>query len=199
MRRGDGMNDLVNPNAPRDKSRQYALPERERRFLLAGLPGGEPIVRTARITDNYLLATRLRIRRWVETADGATTTVFKLTQKVPAPDGGPGLITTFYLNQTEYEVLAALPARQLHKTRYSIPPFSIDVFDPPLHGLTMAEAEFASDEALRAFVPPSFAIAEVTADIRFTGGCLATTTRDDLLRALASVGIHPAGQGRTEL
>ena len=186
------MDDVLNPSAPPDKSRKYALPERERRFLLAGLPENRPVVRTTRITDNYLQGTRLRVRRSVESADGVTTTIYKLSQKVPAPDDRPGLITTIYLSQAEYDVLAAIPAPHLSKTRYSMPPFAVDVFDPPLNGLTMAEVELASDEAMHAFTPPSFAVAEVTSDIRFTGGRLVTTTRDELLRALASLGIDPA-------
>jgi len=183
--------DILNPSAPPDKSRKYALPERERRFLLACLPDNPVIVRTARITDHYLLGTRLRVRHTVEAADGSTRVVYKFTQKVPAPDGSPGLITTVYLDQAEYDALTTLPARQLRKTRYSIPPFGIDVFDPPLHGLTMAEIEFPSEAAFHAFAPPSFAVAEVTNDIRFTGGRLVTTTRDALLQALADFEIYP--------
>lgn len=187
------MNHVVNPHAPRDKSRKYALAERERRFLLAGLPDDQPIVRTAQITDRYLVGTRLRLRLSVETAGGSTTTVYKLTQKVPAADGGPGLITTFYLSQAEYDALATLPMRQLQKTRYSMPPFGVDVFAPPLHGLTMAEAEFASEADLHAFVIPPFAIAEVTHDARFTGGSLVTMGRDELLQLLASFGLLADG------
>ena len=190
MTGGGTPNHVVNPSAPRDKSRKYALPERERRFLLAGVPD-QPIVRTTRITDSYLVGTRLRIRQAVETTAGSTTVVYKLTQKVPAADGGPGLITTFYLSEPEYNALTTLPAQQLLKTRYSIPPFGIDVFDPPLHGLTLGEVELASDKALRAFVPPPFAVAEITRDVRFTGGRLATTERDELLRVLLSFGIVP--------
>ncbi len=187
------MDDVLNPSAPVDKSRKYALPERERRFLLAGLPEDRPVLRTTQITDYYVPGTRLRIRRSVESANGVTNTVYKLTQKVPAADGRPGLITTIYLSRAEYEVFAAIPAQQLRKTRYSMPPFGVDVFAPPLNGLTMAEVELASDEAMRAFAPPSFAVAEVTADVRFTGGRLVTTTRDELLRTLASFGVYPAG------
>ena len=187
------MTDLRHPDAPPDKSLKYALPERERRYLLSCVPDNQPIVRTALITDRYLLGTRLRIRRSIETADGATATIYKLTQKVPAGDGSPGLITTLYLSRGEYAALAAVSGRQLTKTRYSIPPFGVDVFDPPLHGLTMAEIEFSSDDAMQAFAPPPFAVAEVTRDIRFAGGCLVTTTRDELLRLLASFGIRTAG------
>jgi len=183
---------LINPSAPPNKSYKYALPERERRFLLVRRPDNQPIVRTAAITDLYLIDTRLRIRRTVETADGTTTTVYKLTQKVPAADGSPGLITTLYLSQREYDAFAAVPARRLTKTRYSMPPLGVDVFDPPLHGLTMAEAEFPTDEAMHGFKPPSFAIAEVTHDVRFTGGRLVVTPREELLQTLASFGIAPS-------
>lgn len=181
---------VINPSAPPGKSRKYALFERERCFLLAALPD-RPVVRTTRITDRYVLGTRLRIRQMVEAAGGSTTVVYKLTQKVPAADSGPGLITTFYLSERESTALAALPAQKLRKTRYSMPPFGVDVFDPPLNGLTLAEVEFASDDALNAFVPPPFAVAEVTRDVRFTGGRLVTTDRDELLQILASFGIRP--------
>jgi CYTH domain-containing protein len=185
------MDEISHPDAPLDKSLKYARPECERRFLLADLPTAVRIVRTAHITDRYVVGTRLRIRRSVETSDGSTQTIYKLTQKVPRPDGGQGLITTIYLSEAEYTVVAAVPATPLRKTRYSIPPFGVDVFDPPLHGLIMAEVDFTSAENRACFVPPSFAVAEVTDDIRFTGGRLVTTTRDELLALLASFGIYP--------
>jgi CYTH domain-containing protein len=47
-----------------------------------------------------------------------------------------------------------------------------DVFDPPLHGLVLAEAEFATDEDMCTFEPPENIVAEVTDDPRFTGGRL---------------------------
>ena len=181
--------DVTNPSAPAGRSSKYALRECERRFLLRGLPD-LPIVRSVRITDSYLIGTRMRLRRWDETHEGSTATIYKFTQKIAAPAGGPGLITTFYLDATEYAALSAVPARQLHKTRYSMPPLVVDVFDPPLHGLMMAETEFETEEALLAFVPPPFTVAEVTRDARFNGGSLATVARVDLLRALADFGIE---------
>lgn len=169
---------------------KYARVERERRFLLAAPPAG-PHTEARRITDRYLTGTRLRLRR-VERA-GAEPEL-KLTQKIPAdrPGAVQGLITTAYLSPAEYEVLAGLPAAVLAKSRYSFPPLGVDVFEPPLHGLVLAEAEFGSDAAARAFAVPPFAVAEVTADARFTGGRLATATRADLLRWLAGFGIAPA-------
>ena len=79
----------------------------------------------------------------------------------------------------------------LSKTRLSIPPLSIDVFDPPLHGLVLADAEFSTDEAAQSFLQPAAAIAEVTDDARFTGGTLVRTRRHDLLAWLAEYGIEP--------
>jgi CYTH domain-containing protein len=182
--------DIRHPDAPAGKARKYAQPERERRFLLAGLPPGD-IVRSVALTDLYLPGTRLRLRRAVDTADGGT--IYKLTQKVPAADGGPGLITTVYLDAVEYERLATVPALELRKTRHSMPPFGVDVFAPPLHGLFLAEREFSSDEDLHAFAPPPFALAEVTSDPRFAGGRLVVTARDELLRTLASFGLGAGG------
>jgi hypothetical protein len=184
----------TNPSAPPDKNCKYARPEWERRFLLAGPPPGTP-VKTAEITDRYLLGTRLRLRRTVETessesGSGSTRTYFKLTQKIPAPDGAPGLITTVYLDAAEYERLSALPAAVLRKTRLSIPPLGVDVFAAPLAGLCLAEAEFDSTAELQAFAVPTCAVAEVTRDPRFTGGRFAVMSAEELAALLSEFGIR---------
>ena len=182
--------DLINPDAPAQKSAKYALREYERRFLLHEIPGGS-FERSLRITDNYISGTRLRVRRVVENRDGVSTPTYKLTQKVAAPDGGPGLTTNFYLNEAEYNLLAALPCHRLSKVRYGLPPFVVDVFEAPLDGLVTAEAEFADEKSLQAFEPPSFVVAEVTTDVRFTGGRLAVMTREELLQLLADFALAP--------
>jgi len=76
----------------------------------------------------------------------------------------------------------------LTKTRYSVPPFGIDVFDPPLHGLVLAEAEFDTDADMQNFQPPDSVIVQVTSDARFTGGRLVHTSREQLLSWLADYG-----------
>lgn len=169
---------------------KYARIERERRFLLASLPPASSLTASRRITDRYLPGTRLRLRR-VDYSNGAACE-FKFTQKVPAgrPGHVQGLITNTYLSATEYELLALIPAEVLSKTRFSLPPLSIDVFDPPLHGLVLADVEFTTDEAAGSFQLPPIAVAEVTDDFRFTGGNLARTRRHDLLVWLAEYGIE---------
>jgi CYTH domain-containing protein len=170
---------------------KYARVERERRFLLAGPPLASAVITTRRITDRYLPGTRLRLRR-IERPESEACE-YKLTQKVPADRPGPvqGLITNTYLSRAEYDLLASLPAAVLFKTRFSVPPLGIDVFDPPLHGLVLAEAEFTTEKAARSFRPPQETIAEVTDDTRFTGGRLVHTRRHDLLAWLAEYGINP--------
>jgi len=178
------------PQAP-IRDGKYARVERERRFLLAGPPSPLAATRSRRITDRYLPGTRLRLRR-VDYGDGGACE-FKFTQKVPAgrPGHVQGLITNTYLSTAEYDLLASLPAQVLTKTRLSVPPLSVDVFDAPLHGLVMADAEFSTDEEAQSFLQPPVAVAEVTDDPRFTGGSLARTRRPDLLAWLAEYGIEP--------
>ncbi|MGI5461259.1 hypothetical protein ACQEWB_50565 [Streptomyces sp. CA-249302] len=171
---------------------RYARVERERRFLLAEPPLPSSVTASRVITDRYLPGTRLRLRR-AEFRDGRCE--LKLTQKVPLPRPGSvqGLITNTYLSPAEYELLASLPATLLSKTRLSVPPLGVDVFDGRLQGLVLAEAEFTTDEEAQSFVPPPACVAEVTDDARFTGGRLLKTSRRELLGWLAAYGIHPAG------
>ncbi|GAA2129314.1 hypothetical protein [Actinomadura napierensis] len=182
-------NDSSSPESIREG--KYARVERERRFLLAAPPPLTAATAIRRITDRYLVGTRLRLRRVEHLNSG--TREFKLTQKVPAHQAGPvqGLITNIYLNRPEYDRLASLPAMELSKTRFSVPPLGIDVFDPPLNGLVLGEAEFATDEEASSFVPPHGITAEVTDDARFTGGRLVQTERHELLEWLAEYEITP--------
>lgn len=172
-------------SAPAGKSLKYARPERERRFLLASLPAAE-VARSARILDLYLTGTRLRLRRSEETAGGRTEVHYKLTQKVPGPDGTAAALTTIYLDREEYDVLATLPARRLSKTRHFIAPYAVDVFEPPLHGLVLAEIDLEGESEGE---PPPFALAEVTRDLRFTGGRLAAASREELVALLGEFGL----------
>ncbi len=53
---------------------------------------------------------------------------------------------------------------------------SIDQFHGPLEGLLLAEVDFGPHGDPSALSMPSFALAEVTDDERFTGARLAVTT-----------------------
>jgi CYTH domain-containing protein len=93
------------------------------------------------------------------------------------------------LTRPEFEVLAGLPAKQFSKTRYTVPPLGIDVFENTLEGLFLAEAEFDSPSEAESFSVPDYVVREVSEDDRFTGGRLVRVTRPELARWLGEFGI----------
>ena len=180
---------ILGKNVEMQSEHKYARVERERRFLLDRFPVDVNVVRTRRIIDHYIDGTTLRLR---EQREEHGPTRFKLTQKVPARASGAqeGLITSMYLTQDEFYVLTQLSAKRLSKTRFSVPPFGIDVFEGTLGGLVLGEAEFDSAGAADALTLPSFIRAEVSADNRFTGGRLVGASRHDIQTWLLEYGIR---------
>ena len=166
---------------------KYARIERERRFLLTRFPSDANVVRIRRIIDHYIDGTTLRLR---EQSEDSGPAMFKLTQKLPARAYGAqqGWITTMYLTKEEFCILAQLSAKKLSKTRYSVPPFGIDVFEGTLQGLLIAEAEFDSAAAADTLTLPAFISREVSADNRFTGGQLVRASRQDIRTWLLEYG-----------
>jgi CYTH domain-containing protein len=150
---------------------RYAREERERRWVLRGLPDG--LSDGVRIADHYLSGTGLRLRRM----ESGNEVVRKLGQKVrPAPASPKAVkLTNMYLSEAEYLLLSGLGGASLHKTRWRWPPpaesMAIDEFHGPLAGLVMAELEIEPGAA--PVDPPLLALMEVTDDDRFSGGALA--------------------------
>ncbi|MET0411243.1 MAG: hypothetical protein ABW217_08095, partial [Polyangiaceae bacterium] len=101
----------------------------------------------------------------------------KLTRKADV-DPATRFLTTIYLPEPEFAVLAAsLQGARLRKLRHRLQAptgvsLSVDEFQGELAGLILIEAEFATDEERAAFPSPPFALREVTADLRYTGGQL---------------------------
>jgi len=168
---------------------KYARIEWERRFLLDRFPGHAIITRVRHIEDRYIEGTTLRLRRQ---SDDDGQMVFKLTQKLADKAAGArqGLITSMYLTATEFGVLAALPAKMLTKSRHSVPPFGIDVFDGVLNGLVLAEVEFHSAVEVATLQLPSFIGPEVSDDPRFTGGRLVAVSQEELKNWVAQYEIE---------
>lgn len=175
---------MLNSSAPASKQTKYALAELERRFLLSSVPD-EPVQRL-QLEDRYVRDTRLRLRR-MQAEDGELT--YKLTQKVPAPAGGPGLITTIYIDATEYRTLAALPADVLRKERLKVPPFAVDLFEGPFLGLVIGEVEFDTEVEMNAYrPPPEIVIREITGDTRLTCAALAAADQSHVRDVMAAAG-----------
>lgn len=116
-------------------SSRYARTERERRFLLPGVPDLPAGFDVRLIEDRYLDGTRLRV--WVVRQDGYDP-VLKLGQKTrlepvqPPSASDPSVAhTSLYLDRAEYELLRVLPGRDLTKTRTLLtwdgPPVAVDV------------------------------------------------------------------------
>jgi CYTH domain-containing protein len=172
-------------------SYKYAQIEYERRFLLRQLPSDLQYEQFIQITDVYIPYTRLRLRKMASPSGGIPA--LKLTQKYSRSDlpASQTIITNFYLNEVEFDTLAGLSGRSISKQRYTYHHaghrWSLDVFQGPLHGLILAEVEAQSAEALAQIPMPSFALKEVTGDLRFTGGVLIEATTETIAALSADV------------
>jgi CYTH domain-containing protein len=160
---------------------KYAHPEVERKFLVATIPSGSTF--SADILDHYIPQTTLRLRR-MQTEHNVT---FKLGQKLRVHPEETRVIfhTSVYLSAAEYVLFAsALPSHRLEKRRFRFHagtlPMSIDQFHGPLEGLVLAEVDFGPHGDPSTLSMPSFALAEVTDDERFTGARLALTTESQV-------------------
>ncbi|MCW3095250.1 MAG: hypothetical protein JWL77_868 [Chthonomonadaceae bacterium] len=155
---------------------KYAQLEIERRMLIPpeSLPDLSRLPYVD-IEDRYLNAGRLRLRKM--TAAGATESIYKFCKKYGSDDTYKEPIVNIYLTREEYEVLMALPGRDLIKRRYRYEyqgcRFSIDAHMGLWAGLYLCECEAASIAELMAIVFPPFAVEDVTADARYSGSGLA--------------------------
>ncbi|HEY5411581.1 MAG TPA: hypothetical protein VIJ94_12745 [Caulobacteraceae bacterium] len=154
---------------------KYAWVERERRWLCHDVPV-ERIIRREALNDLYVAGTQLRLREALPMEGGPP--MRRLGRKA---DVTPSvrLLTSIYLSPDEFHLLSSLPGNRLRKTRHYLgkvagADVSVDVFEGPLSGLIMAEAEFDDAEAMRKYPMPDFAFREVTDDIHYTGGVLVT-------------------------
>jgi CYTH domain-containing protein len=179
-------------NAVSGQAGKYARFELERRFVVGRLPEGIAEGRGWRISDRYIKNTQLRLRR-MEPLHGGEA-IFKLGQKhVPSPpDFSRMTITNIYLTGDEYAVLAQLRALELHKVRHQIEHddhiYSVDVFDAHLARLVLAEVGFETPEEMdRPLDLPPWLTCEVTNDIRFTGGALASLTPDQAAELIRQI------------
>ena len=170
---------------------KYARFELERRFLLERVPEAVRCDAGWRITDRYIVGTRMRLRRLEPLGGGET--ICKLARKEASapPDSTRTTITNIYLRPGEYDVFAALPARELRKTRHRLTDdgrtYAVDVFDGTLAGLVLAEVEFETSEELERFPLPGWVVSEVSHDVRFTGGALAALAEGEAAAFLRKV------------
>lgn len=151
-------------------SLKYAVVERERRYILASLPGGVTGARD--IVDRYVTGTRMRLRE-VREDDGRTVTR-KLGHKVRLTEGPIEVAcTNLYLNDDEWSLLAALPAQQLRKRRHFVHRDGLLIaIDEHADGTLIAEID--DHDQPSGFVPEWLDVVDdVTSDEAWTGVGLA--------------------------
>lgn len=150
-------------------SLKYAVVERERRYRLGRLPDG--VSSTKEVLDRYVTGTRLRLRE-VRESDGTVTR--KLGHKVRLTDGPAEVAcTNFYLDDAEWALLAALPARLLRKRRHMVRRDGLLVaVDEHEDGTLIAEIDDGDQPS--EFVPEWLDVVDdVTSDEAWTGAQLA--------------------------
>lgn len=152
---------------------KYAWVEHERRWLCRELPF-DRVISAETYNDLYVTGTQLRLREAVPLDGGPA--MLRLGRKADV-SASVRLLTSIYLSPEEFRLLSDLPGHRLRKTRHALGKVGgadvfVDVFEGPLSGLIMAEAEFETVEAMEAWPTPDFAYREVTDDIRYTGGRL---------------------------
>lgn len=165
--------------------------ERERRWLLAVPPPVATTDDVLTITDRYLTGSRLRLR---ETVSATGEVVRKLGHKVRLSAGPQEVAcTSLYLDDGEWALLCALEAHVLSKERRRMVvdgvALALDVFGGDCAGLVLAEID-RGDNADTGLPEGLGAVAEVTADERFTGGRLAEGSRQELLAAVEEYGLE---------
>ena len=154
-------------------SLKYAVVEHERRWLVGRVPDG--VVEVREIRDRYVDGTRLRLR---EVRHGDGTVVRKLTQKVRLGEGPREVAcTNLYLDDGEWDLLQALPGRELRKRRHLVVRDGLGVaVDEHEDGTLVAELDGGDEPPAQ--VPAWLdVVREVTDDEAFTGTGLARSPR----------------------
>lgn len=123
--------------------------------------------------------------------------VYEMTKKVlvSGTDSSHQIEHTIPLSQDEFDALATVQGKKVHKIRhYYINEgitYEIDVFRNDLKGLILVDVEFPSNEAKSIFVAPSWFGADVTQEKFVAGGVLCGKSYADLESQLKVFGYSP--------
>ncbi len=167
--------------------------EFELTYLVKELPIGVLSSTAKEILDIYLPANAdhaiLRIRK--------SGDKYEITKKVPAhgTDSSHQIENTIPLTPEEFADLSTLPGKRVRKLRYYYheagTDYEVDVFQDALQGLVVADVEFDSNEAKAAFVPPVWALADVTQEKFIAGGVLCGKSYSDIAASLEQYNYQP--------
>lgn len=171
--------------------------EFRRKYLIEALP--EPLTRASRhlqIFDNYINATRMRIR---SVRDPETKVwSWSMQQRIGAESGELASlkIGELYLSEAEHTVFEIFEGTEIRKNRYfhevDRMPFAFDVYLGALWGLNIANVDFPDEASLLKYEPPPFAVFEVTHDPFFLGENLVEKKFEDVQAEVAKIGSSAA-------
>ena len=170
-----------------------AQTELHRLFLIERLP--EPLTRASshlQLFDNYIENTRIRLRNIRDPYSKTWTRI--LQQRFPAAEGEFAVtkLAEIHLNDAEYTAFAHFEGREIRKNRYfhefDRVSFAFDVYLGGLWGLNTARVDFETRDRMENFIPPPFAIFEVTNDAFFVGENLVRKQFTDVQAEVARIG-----------
>lgn len=170
-------------------------------FLFGELP--EPLTRSSehlQFFDNYIENTRLRLRTIRSPLSKEWNYILEQRFPVDDTDLSRWNVAEIYLNEAEHAAFEPFEGREIRKNervesselrfnRYFFEArgnqFELDLFLNPLWGLNLAKVYFDTEEEMKNFPMPDFAIAEVTQNSFFTGANLIGKTITDVQAELA--------------
>ena len=165
-----------------------------RLFLIDALPAPlTPASTHIQLFDNYITDTRLRLRsiRIPETKEWT----YLLQQRLilNAGDLSSLKVAEMHLNELEHAQLETFEGNEIRKNRYFHEfdgrSFAFDVYLGKLWGLNRALVDFHSENELRAFLPPPFAVFEVTFEPFFDDANLVHRSFEDVKETVT--GLNP--------
>lgn len=166
--------------------------ELSRLFLVEALPAPlSPASSHLQIFDNYITETRLRLRtvRVPETKEWT----YLLQQRLSLHDSDLSSmkVAEMHLNDAEHTQLETFEGKEIRKNRYfhefDSRSFTFDIYLGALWGLNRARVDFQSEEELKGFQPPPFAIFEVTYEPFFDDANLVYRKFEDVQTAVAKL------------
>lgn len=151
--------------------------ELHRLFLIERLP--EPLTPASshlQIFDGYIPNTRLRLRQVRDPYSNTWTRMLQQRFTTHDDDLAELKLAEIHLDEAEFGVLEHLATSEIRKNRYfhefDLVSVAFDVYLGSLWGLNTARVDFQDRDELDAFVPPPFAVYEVTNDPFFDGANL---------------------------
>lgn len=164
--------------------------ELHRLFLIEGLP--EPLTPASshlQIFDGYIANTRLRLRQIRDPYSNAWTRMLQQRFTTHDDDLAETKIAEIHLDEAEFAVVEPLAGKEIRKNRYfhefDRVSLAFDVYLGPLWGLNTARVEFQDRAEMERFVPPPFAVYEVTNDPFFDGSNLVNLQFADIQTEVA--------------